>query len=146
MSQNVSANGLKIVMVALPLMPTPIEIDNLSADTAPWDVKNMEVGGTKIGADGRLVSYSKNSIIEATLTLSGASRAGAILSDFAQRQRRLGQVPPISCNYTFTITNLITGKVETYADGFMVDGSAGQGVGTETLNDRSFTFHFALRS
>lgn len=146
MSQNISANTTKITMMAFPLLPSPIEVDNLSADTSPWDVKDIQVGGTKVGSDARVAYYSKNAVIEVTLTVSGASKAGAILSDFAQRQRRMGVIPPVSCNYTFVLTNLATGRTETYTNGFMVEGSAGQGVGTETLNDRSFTFHFGERS
>lgn len=145
MSQNISTNGIKITMIAIPLMPTPLEIDNLSADADPWDVTDIETGGAQTTPDGQSVFFGKNARTEATLTLSGASKAGKILSDFLQRQSRIGVVPPVICNYTFTITNQATGEVETFFDGQLISGTAGQGFGSEKKKDKTFTFSFSQR-
>lgn len=146
MAQNISTNGIRILLIALPLNPTPLEIDHLSADTDPWSVSEVETGGAQVTPDGQSVFYGKNARFEATLTLNGASRAGARLSYFLMQQQRNGSLPPIVCNYTITIYNDITGESQTYLDGNLLSGTPAQGFATDKKKDLVFTFSFAGRA
>lgn len=145
MSQDISSNGLKISVSAIPFLPVPLEIANLSADSDVWSVSDLETGGATTTPDGNSVFWGQNSRIEATLTLSGASKEAKTLSNILQGQQKYGNVPATISNVSVVVYNEITGETETYIDGIMTSGSVGQSYGNQKKNDRAFNFSFGKR-
>lgn len=145
MSQNISTNGIQISVIAVPVVSNAFVIDNLSTDTDPWVVSELETAGAQTSPSGESVFWGMNNRIEATLTLNGASKAGKTLSNLLQLQQRVGNIPPVQCNFQVIVSNELTGNKETYIDGILISGSAGTTYGSQKKGDLVFTFSFAKR-
>lgn len=145
MANNISSNGLKISIVAIPFIPKPLEIANVSPDSDIWQVANIETADAQTTPDGQSVFWGKQARIEATLTLSGASEEANVLANMIQLQMKYGHIPPVVSNVTIIVENEITGERDTFIDGVMKSGSPAQGYGSEKKTDREFVFSFAKR-
>lgn len=143
MSNNISSNGLTITITIPPF--APLVISHVSADADVWSVPEIETGEAQTLPDGKAVFWGKNTRIEPTLTLSGASQEAKILADIVQSQQKLGKLPAIIPNVSVVVYNEVTGEKETYIDGIMKGGSVGQGYGNEKKGDRVFNFSFTRR-
>lgn len=145
MSQNISSNGLKISISAIPFLTKPLLLQNLSADSDVWVVNDIETAGAQTTPDGASVFWSQNARIEATLNLSGASKEAKTLSNLLQSQQKYGGIPPVLSNVTVVVYNEITEETETYIDGVMTSGSVGTSYGNQKKNDKVFNFSFGKR-
>lgn len=143
MSNNISSNGLTITIIIPPL--PALKLEHLSADSGIWNVSEIETGDAQTTPDGQAVFWGKNSRIEASLNLSGASREAKILADAVQQQQKLGKAPAIIANVSVVVYNETTGEKETYLDGIIRGGSIGQSYGNEKKEDRTFNFSFTRR-
>lgn len=139
---NISSNGLKITISAVPLLPVPLEIKNLSANADVWSVNEISTADAEVGADGEIATWGINALIEATLTLSGASKEAKRLSALLKSQRKYGNIPPVVSNVSVTVYNEITGEKDIYTDGIMTGGSPSQSYGNQKKNDRVYNFKF----
>lgn len=140
---NVSTNNLKITLTLAPL--PPIEVDNYSPDSDIFQVSDVETGALELTPDGKSIYYTKQSPVNTSLTLNGASKAGKLLKECLNQQNRRGGVPPISFNANIIIENLATGEVESFLDGRLISGPGGNSYGNTKLSDQTFNFSFTTR-
>lgn len=142
---DISSNGLTISILAIPLIPTPLEITHLSADGDVWSVEDIDTADAQMTPDGETVTWGINAMIGATLTLSGASPQGKRLANLLKGQRKYGTIPATINNVTVTVYNSLTDETETFLDGIMSGGSPAQSYGNQKKNDRVFKFKFSER-
>ena len=138
---NLSVNNTKMIIT---IGVIPIEVDNFTPDSDMWQVNTIETGDAEVTPDGKMNEWNKNSLIECTLTLTGASNAGEILINQLTQQTRIGLKPSVSLPIQVVIQN--NNYIETFANGKLVSGAAGNTYSNEKLANLTFTFKFLNRT
>lgn len=138
---NLSVNNTKMIIT---IGVIPIEVDNFTPDSDMWQTNTIETGGAEVTPDGKMNTWTKNALIECTLTLTGASNAGEILINQLEQQKRIGSKPAVSLPVQVVIQN--NNYVETFANGHLINGTGGHTYGNEKLGNYTFTFSFLTRT
>lgn len=143
MSANISSNGIRVTVIALPSYPAGIEIDHLSSETDPVDVKETERGDMGITADGLPYSWAKNSPVEVTVTASAASAGAKKLRAMARAQSTTAGSISILNSVSLQVQDLITGKTTLYTQGTLISSHSAVPYGAQKKGDIVFNFKFA---
>ena len=137
MSQNISVVNSKFVMK---IGAMSYVVDNFSPEGDMWVVDDIETGEIQRTPDGKIVKFTKQAVINAHITLNGASDLAMVLGQLAQRQIRQGNRNAIIPDIVVIIEN--DGIIRTYSDGILQSGAVDTTFGNEKLSDRTFNFQF----
>lgn len=137
MTQNISVVNSKFVMKVGAMAYV---VDNFSPESDMWAVDDIETGEIQRTPDGKIVKFTKQAVINAHITLNGASDLAMVLGQLAQRQIRQGNRLAVIPDITVIIEN--DGVVRTYSEGILQSGAPDTTFGNEKLADRTFNFQF----
>lgn len=137
MTQNISVVNSKFVMKVGAMAYV---VDNFSPESDMWAVDDIETGEIQRTPDGKIVKFTKQAVINAHITLNGASDLAMVLGQLAQRQIRQGNRLAVLPDITVIIEN--DGVIRTYSEGILQSGAPDTTFGNEKLADRTFNFQF----
>jgi hypothetical protein len=137
MTQNISVVNSKFVMKVGAMAYV---VDNFSPESDMWAVDDIETGEIQRTPDGKIVKFTKQAVINAHITLNGASDLAMVLGQLAQRQIRQGNRLAVIPDITVIIEN--DGVIRTYSEGILQSGAPDTTFGNEKLADRTFNFQF----
>lgn len=137
MTQNISVVNSKFVMKVGAMAYV---VDNFSPESDMWAVDDIETGEIQRTPDGKIVKFTKQAVINAHITLNGASDLAMVLGQLAQRQIRQGNRMAVLPDITVIIEN--DGVIRTYSEGILQSGAPDTTFGNEKLADRTFNFQF----
>lgn len=120
------------------------KIDHFSPESDMWVVDDIETGHIERTPDGKILGHTSQAVINASLTISGASEIGEVLRQLLVAQIRDGNNLAVTTDISVVIEN--NGNIETYSNGRLSSGGAGFNYGNEKLGDQTFTFQFGNRS
>lgn len=146
MSNDVSAFGIRVRLVASSTFPAGITLSQFADDADPLDFPDLTVAETGMGVNGDLVSWSRANPIQATLNVIPGSeddRNLAILLD----ANRVGR-GKFSARDTITMTAMYPdGRQTTLSGGKIVTGRPGQSVASAgRLKSKPYAFAFESKS
>lgn len=137
MSQNISVVNSKFVFKVGAMAYV---VDNFSPESDMWAVDDVETGEIQRTPDGKIVKFTKQAVINAHITLNGASDLAMVLGQLALRQIRMGNKKAVLPELTVIIEN--DGIVRTYSEGILQSGAPDTTFGNEKLGDRTFNLQF----
>ena len=118
-----------------------IEIDNFDPDSDIWTPSDRQTADGEITPDGQFNFWAMNTLIEAVLTLSGASTASTRLRAISDAHTRRGETKSVVEKVTVVVE--VGDTTTTYYDGIMTSSKAGGHLGNQKLQNQTFNFKFA---
>ena len=112
-----------------------IVIDNYDPESDIWTVAEQETAGAEKTPDGLVNRWAKQTLTEATLTVTGASTAGKQLRAVLNSQQN-GDLKEVS-------VIVQVGKFKgNYTNGTLLSGKVGTHLGNEKVQNMPFKFSF----
>ncbi len=137
----IGSNAIKISVSILPLYPAGA-VDHFPSDADVWTGNAVETADMVKTADGYEYAWTKNAVIERTLTIAPASPIAVILDMAIAAQQSYVGVGPEPFQVNLIITHTHTGQVDTYTNGVIASGELGMKVGQDRLGNKQYTFKF----
>ena len=121
----------------------PHIVEHFSPESDMWAVDDINTAEVLMTPDGQAIAHTRQAVISASLTLSGASVVAEKLRQVLNNQKRIGDKLAEVADIAVIIES--SGGVETYLDGRCVNGPSGFTYGNEKLQDQTFQFQFKDR-
>lgn len=137
----IGTNAVSIAVSVLPLFPAGA-VDHFADGSDVWTGNATETSDMVKTPDGYSYAWTKNAIIERTLTIAPASPIAALLDAAVAAQQSYVGVGPEPFQVTVIVTHAHTGQVDTYADGIITRGELGMKVTQDRLGNKQYTFKF----
>lgn len=118
-----------------------IVIDNFDPSSDMWTPADRQTADGEMTPDGSFNYWAINSLIETTLTVSGASEAGRRLRAIADANIRQGDALSFVSGVTVVVETPY--DIEVYYDGIMTGSKAGRHFGNQKIQPQVFKFKFA---
>ena len=142
MSMNfIGTNAVSITVSVLPLFPVGA-VDRFADGSDVWSGGATETSDMVKTPDGYTHAWTKNAIIERTLTLAPTSPIAVLLDAAVTAQQSYVGVGPEPFQVTVVVTHAHTGQIDTYTDGIIVNGELGMKVTQDRLGNKQYNFKF----
>lgn len=142
MSQDISAFGLNIYLIASNTFPVGIPLTQFADDADPFDLPSMTIGDNAMGINGDLVSWSKANPIKTTLSVIAGSDDDLNLQVLFENNRPgRGKT---GTRDVITLTGIYPdGSKVSLLNGNMTDGMPGNSVASSgRLKSKTYGFSF----
>lgn len=139
---NISSN--QVSMTIIPRIAgapvPPLELTHFNPESDIISPSTLETADAMFTADGKLLHYAKNNIIEVTVSLGSFTYASEMLSRFLIEQRRNGNKDAILNDYTLIVN--MPSRIDVYIEGTLSSGTVAPVVGSQYIQHCNFTFKF----
>lgn len=135
-------NAVSIAVSILPLYPAGA-VEHFANGSDVWTGEAVETADMEKTPDGYAYTWTKNAIIQRTLTLAPASPVAKILdAAISAQQTRIG-IGAEPFTVTVIVTHKHSGQVDTYVNGALTSGEVGMKVQQDRLGNKQYTFKFS---
>jgi len=143
---NISVNGLEISLKASITFPQGTPITAFADDSDPFDIPELQIADTGMGANGDLVVFSTPNPIEVSVSVIPNSDDDKNLA-FLYEQNRAGKNKK-SVKDVITMTGIYPDDSKiTLTNGALVSGMPGNAASSAgRLKSKTYTFRFENRS
>jgi hypothetical protein len=142
MYQEVSANGIKVMLFASITYPTGIEIASFNPGDDPFSADNVSIAETEMGVNGNMIVYRTPYAYNLTMNITPMTEVDQIMENIANADRiAFGKAS--AKNVLMLSVIYPQGRVLTYIDGALTSVPGGfTAGGNGRMGGRSYTMAF----
>ena len=142
MTQDITAFGLKIRVIASNTFPSGFTVTQFADDADPFDIPSIKIAETAMGLNGDLIVWAKATPIAVTMNVIPDSDDDKNLSVIYENNR-VGKGKQSVKDLITLVALYPSGKSVTLTAGKMTDGMAGSGVASAgRLKTKAYMFSF----
>lgn len=142
MSNDISAFGTRVRLVASSTFPAGITVTQFADDADGLDVPSQQVRDKAMGVNGDLLTWQKANPLLPTINVIPNSEDDINLGILLDANRAARNKTPVNDEITLTVV-YPDGSSITYARGTITDGMPGQSVASSgRLKSKSYAFAF----